>query len=163
MSENEGEQNDANRDRNRDYVALYSVDVRTGRCFTHSTTLLVPWKLAQVINAVRVTLQDQRRHDARAWREAGLIPAFELQPENAHPDWYFRAKPASPATAADAGSAASDATPAAAKQPGPRLPAGRRVKVISKARISARRQEVELRTKFSTEEKKTELKMLGQR
>jgi ATP-dependent Lon protease len=145
------------------YQALYRVDVRSGRCASDGAGLLVPRALAQVINAVRLSLHGQRRNDASAWREAGLIPAFELKEDVTNPHPVSRAQltdPAAPTAPASPAKPPAAAPLAVDERARPRLPPGRRVRVISMAPVTARRKEVELRTRYSSEEKKTELKML---
>jgi hypothetical protein len=87
MADDSGEHKDADPVPYRGYEALYNVDVYSGRCMTHGIRLLVPSALATVVNAARQRLRGWRVHDASAWREAGVLPAFELRPDGAEPAW----------------------------------------------------------------------------
>ena len=162
MAEDADESEGPHRAEHSSYVALHNIDVRNGRFSGHGPALLVPWTLAQVINPVRLTLQDRRRNEASDWREAGLIPAFELKEEvvdSAQTSSEPLASP--PARTARTSPPTPAATPSAAAKPArPRLPPGHRVRVIAMAPVAARRSEVELRLKWASEDKKAELRML---
>ena len=149
------------------YALLLWVDPKSGR-FNGSETILVPLPLADTLNAARRELYDKRAR-AGAWERACVRPASaepegddidDLDPQesaarlrairDSMPPRPVVPIPASPP-------AAPVAQPVARKR---RAAGGQAVHVISAAAITERRKSVELRIKYSSEEKKTEMKSM---
>jgi ATP-dependent Lon protease len=142
------------------YARLLYVDRLNGRV-NGAETILVPAHMAGAINDARLALHD-RRHRASAWERACVWPerALELAPGDAE------AKPSASApldSQPPSRAPAPLASPARARSPRPRnsrTSAGHRVTVISEAAITARREDIELRHKYSSSEKKSEQKAM---
>lgn len=149
------------------YSRLLWVDLATGR-HNGLETILVPLMLAQTLNAARRDLYEKRtRPDAweRACAIQTLPPApedeLDLDPEES----AAQLRPIRDQVRASAGNSTLPASPSAAPVATParrkrRTATGHPVPVISAAVIAERRKSVEQRTKFSSEEKKTELKYM---
>ena len=149
------------------YALLLWVDLTTGR-HNGSETIFVPLVLAQALNAARRELYDKRTH-ADAWTRACAIQAPAPPPED---EWDLDPQESAARLRAIRdglkASAAVPAAPAVAQVPAPKPPArarrqtaaGHPVAVISAALITERRKSVEQRTKYSSEEKKTEFKLM---
>ena len=149
------------------YALLLWVDPKSGR-FNGSETILVPLPLADTLNAARRELYDKRAR-AGAWECACVRPdspapaedeVFDLDPQESAARLRairdsVQPRPAVPIPAAPP--AAPVVPPAARKR---RAAGGQAVHVISAAAITERRKSVELRIKYSSEEKKTEIKAM---
>jgi ATP-dependent Lon protease len=153
----------------RGYAPLLWVDPKNGR-HNGSETILVPIPLAATLNAARRELYDKRSR-AGAWERACVRPQ-PIVPDAADEDDIdddpkesvdtlssiresMRSQPVVPISAPPP--VASIAPRAARKRP---AAGGRTVNVISEAVLSERRKSIELRFKFTTEEKKTETKLM---
>jgi len=132
------------------YALLLWVDLTTGR-HNGSETVLVPAALAQTLNAARRELYDERtRPDA--WERA-CVNQSPPPEDDADSDPQDSAAVPEPTAVT-----APVAGPAPRRR---RTAAGHTVQVISAAAITERRDGVELRIKFSAEEKKTEVKAMN--
>ena len=151
------------------YSLLLWVDPATGR-HNGSDTIFVPLVLAETLNAARRVLYNHSGR-ADAWARAGAIRMAPPPPlhddEDSDPeDSAAQLRVIRDRQAGQAGLAANfgvPATPASAQPARPkrhRTAAGHSVLVISAAVIGERRKSMEQRSKFSSEEKKTEIKIL---
>jgi hypothetical protein len=152
------------------YAPLLWVDPKNGR-HNGSETILVPIPLADTLNAARRELYDKRTRTS-AWERACVRPQPTVPdtPEEDDIDDHdpkesvdtlssiresMRSQPVVPIPAPPP--VALIATRVARKRP---AAAGRTVHVISEAVLSERRKSIELRFKFTSEEKKTEIKLM---
>ena len=149
------------------YTMLLCVDQLTGR---HSglETILVPVVLGEAVNAARRVLYNQSGR-AGAWESACVIrevlptqvdgEGLDPRESAAHVQAIrerMEANPGVPAALIAAAAPHQLTRPAKRR----RVAIGHPVPVISAAVISERRKSVEQRTKFSSEEKKTEFKLM---
>lgn len=158
------------RDATPGYTLLLWVDHLTGR-HNGSETILVPLVLGETLNAARRMLYNQSDR-ADAWERACVIrEVLPVQDEDdIDPDPRKDAARLQEIRAQMAASSGAPAKPPAVPAPVPdegalpakrcRSAAGHSVPVISAAAITERRNSIELRTKFSSEEKKTEIKAM---
>lgn len=158
------------RDATPGYTLLLWVDPLTGR-HNGLETILVPLVLGETLNAARRVLYNQSAR-ADAWERACVtreaLPVqdeddVDLDPrESAARLQAMREKMAASSGSSAAPSALPAPAPAEIAPPAKRrrFAAGHSIPVISAAAITERRASVELRTKFSTEEKKTEIKAM---
>lgn len=149
------------------YSLLLWVDLTTGR-HNGSETIYVPLVLAHTLNAARRELCDKRTRP-EAWERACVVqtpptaPEDELDLDPQESAARLRAireqmqASAAASTPPAIPPAAPVATPAHRKRP---TVAGRPAPVISAALVTARRKSVEQRTKFTSDEKKTEIKLM---
>jgi ATP-dependent Lon protease len=147
------------------YALLLWVDPKSGR-FNGSETILVPLPLADRLNAARRELYDKRAR-AGAWARACVNQAppappedddDDLDPEDSAAQLRAVREPLQPRPAVPIPPpAAPVAPPTASKR---RAAGGQAVPVISAAAITERRKSVELRIKYSSEEKKTEMRSM---
>ena len=151
------------------YAPLLWVDLETGR-HNGSETVLVPLVLAQTLNAARRELYDKRTH-ADAWTRACAIqsPApppedeLDLDPRESAARLRAIRDQMQASAAASTPPASSPTAPVAAPTRRKRSTgAGHPVAVISTGLIAERRKSVEQRTKFSSEEKKAEFKLMDE-
>ena len=148
------------------YTLLLWVDLITGR-HNGSETIFVPLVLGETLNAARRVLYNQSDR-ADAWARACAIRTPPPpQHDDEDPDPEDSAAQLRASRDQRAASSGVPATPAPAQPAaGPARPkrhrtaAGHSVPVISAAVIAERRKSVEQRTKFSSEEKKAEFKIL---
>ena len=148
------------------YGLLLWVDLSTGR-YSGSGTVLVPLALAQTLNEARRELYDKRSRP-EAWERACAVQTPPAPPED-EPD-LDPEDSAAELRAVRERMAASAPVPEPTAVPAPvagpttrrrRTAAGHAVQVISAAPITERRNGVELRVKFNSEEKKTEIKAMN--
>ena len=148
------------------YALLLWVDLETGR-HNGSETVFVPLVLAQTLNAARRELYDKRTH-LEAWERACAVQTPPSAPEV---EWDLDPQESAARLRAirdQTQASAATPTPPASPPAAPALPvrrkrptgAGHPVAVISPALITERRKSVEQRTKFSSEEKRTEFKVM---
>jgi ATP-dependent Lon protease len=149
------------------YALLLWVDPKTGR-YNGSETILVPVPLADTVNAARRELYEKRAR-AVAWQRACVKqapPALPEDDEDCDPDdsaAQLRAarEPTPRSATSPAVPPAAPVAPAAPRTGRQRRTSGgHAVHVISAATIAERRKSVDLRFKFSTEEKKSEIKVM---
>lgn len=157
----------ASRDSAPGYAPLLWVDSVNGR-HNGSETVLVPLVLAQTLNSARRELHGKRtRPDA--WDRACVVQSPPPVPEdNTDPDGdpedsarqrVLREEMAASAVAlVPTTVTAPDAAPTPRRR---RTTGGQAVRVISAAAIIERRNGAELRIKFSSDEKKTEIKAMN--
>ena len=145
------------------YTLLLWVDPATGR-YNGSETIYVPLVLAETLNAARRVLYN---HSGRtdAWVRAGAIRIAPPPPlhNDEDPDPEDGAAQLRVMRERLAANSKDSAMPASAQPARPkrhRTAAGHPVLCISAAVIGERRKSMEQRTKFSSEEKKTELTIL---
>ena len=145
------------------YTPLLWVDPATGH-HNGSETVFVPLALAQTLNAARRVLY---KHSGRvdAWARACAIRIAPPPPQDDDQDPDPEDSAAQLRVIRDrlAANSKVPAVPASAQPARPkrhRTAAGHPVLVISAAVIGERRKSMEQRTKFSSEEKKTEIKIL---
>lgn len=147
------------------YAPLLWVDPKSGR-YNGSETILVPLSLADTLNAARRELYEVRTR-ASAWERACVnqTPPAPLEDGGEFPEpddsaAQLRAvretlQPRHPIPAPVP--TVPVAPPTARKR---RAAGGQATQVISVAAIAERRKGIEQRTKFSTDEKKAEIKMM---
>lgn len=155
------------------FSLLLRVDPHSGR-FDGSHTLFVPVELAETLNAARRELFDKREHST-AWARACVRPTSPVpttppaddgddvvDPQPHESAARLRAIRDSMQQPRPAGAPATPTPAAPPAAPRRRAGAGQTVQVISAASITERRKGVELRTKFTSEEKKTEIKVMDE-
>ena len=149
------------------YTLLLCVDSLTGR-HDGSETILVPLVLGEALNAARRVLYNQSGR-AGAWERACVIrETLPVRVDDEELDPRESAAHLQAIRERMEASSGAPATPNAAPAPlqltrpakRRRVAIGHPVPVISAAVISERRKSVEQRTKFSSEEKKTEFKLM---
>jgi ATP-dependent Lon protease len=132
------------------YSALLLVDAKTGR-YVGSETILVPIPLAEAINeARRVLYLEGDRADA--WTRACVTRVVPPPPHDQEGGEDGDAGVAKPRVLPVA-----DAAPATRRR---RVAKGHRVQVISAAAITERRDAIEFKIKYSSEEKRSEKKVM---
>lgn len=156
----------AKKDPHPGYEPLLSIDLATGR-HNGTESILVPLGLAQVFNPARCDLFD-KRFEPEAWARAGAvrIPPPEEEPDRALQERADREEAirerAQQVAAARPATVAPTMPTAAASPRKRRTIAGHSVHVIATGTINERRQSIDLRTRFSSEEKRTELKAMDE-
>jgi len=140
------------------YALLLWVDPKSGR-FNGSETILVPLPLADTLNAARRELYDKRAR-AGAWARACVNQTPPAPPEDDgdFPDPDDSAAQLRAARETLQSRPAASVVPLATRKR--RDAGGQAVPVISAVAITERRKGVELRIKYSSEEKKTEMRSM---
>jgi len=142
------------------YGRLLWVDPSTGR-YNGSETILVPLLLAQVLNAARLKLYD-RRVRTSAWQRAGVTRiAVERDDDPCGEDDAAAPRPVPQAPAVAAAPPKAAVSPPARVLPTRlRIRSGHLVPVFDPAAIAQRAKEATQRLKFSSEEKKAEVRLM---
>ena len=148
------------------YSRLLWIDPKTGR-FNGSESVFVPVPLADPVNAARRELYENR-HRSEAWELACAVRApfappdddGELDPQESAARLRVIRDQALAKDAAALPAVAAIPSPARPARRPRRAVAGHPAPVISAALITERRKSVEQRTKYSSEEKKTEFKLM---